>query len=84
MASVYNDIHTALEAVCNRKDEEIAHANAVIKNLEKKVQKLTEEHRLEKEELTVRMKQELYMAKRQMESERKHSRHKQNYSLAPL
>ena len=73
-----------MEAVCNKKDEETAQANAVIKSLEKKVQKLTEEHKLEKEELTVRMKQEVYMAKRQMESERKPSRHKQSYSLAPL
>ena len=72
-----------MEAICNKKDEEIAHANAVIKDLERKVQRLIGEHKLEKEELMVRMKQEVYMAKRQMESERKPSRHKQNY-LAPL
>jgi len=66
-----------LEAVCNKKDEEIAHSNAVIKSLEKKIQRLAAEHKLEKEELMVRMKQEVYMAKRQMESERK-PRHKQN------
>jgi len=73
-----------LEAVCNKKDEEIAQANSTIKNLEKKIQRLIGEHKLEKEEMMVRMKQEVYMAKRQMESERKPSRHKQNYSLAPL
>lgn len=72
-----------MEAVCNKKDEEITHANVVIKHLEKKVQRLIAEHKLEKEELMVKMKQEVYMAKRQMESDRK-TRHKQNYSLAPL
>lgn len=68
---------TALEAVCNKKDEEIAHANALIKNLEKKVQRLIAEHKLEEEEMMVRMKQEIYMTKRQMESERKPIKHKQ-------
>ena len=66
----------ALEALCNKKDEELAQANATVNNLEKKVQRLIAEHKLEKEELVVRMKQEVYMAKRQMESKSKPTRHK--------
>ena len=69
----------ALEALCNKKDEEIAHAKATIKSLEKKMERLKAEHKLEKEELTVRMQQEVYMAKRQIESEKKSSRHKQKW-----
>jgi len=66
----------ALEALCNKKDEEIANAKVTIKSLEKKVERLKTEHKLEKEELTVRMQQEVYMAKRQIESEKKSLRHK--------
>jgi len=62
--------------LCNKKDEEMAHAKATIKNLEKKMERLKAEHKLEKEELTVRMQQEVYMAKRQLETEKKLSRHK--------
>lgn len=54
----------------------MAHAKATIKNLEKKMERLKAEHKLEKEELTVRMQQEVYMAKRQLETEKKLSRHK--------
>ncbi|XP_065883042.1 spermatogenesis-associated protein 24-like [Dysidea avara] len=67
---------TALEALCNKKDEEIAHAKSMIKSLEKKMERLKAEHKLEKEELTVRMQQEVYMAKRQIEAEKKSLRHK--------
>ncbi len=51
-----------MEALCTKKDDEVAAQMSELKALQKKMEKLKLAHRMEVQELNVRVQQELYMA----------------------
>ena len=54
---------TALEALCSRKEEELASKEQCIQGLQLKFAQGQELHRRQLEEMNIKMQQELYMAK---------------------
>lgn len=53
---------TALEALCARKDEELSAQRSELKTFHKKMEQLKLAHKMEVQELNIRLQQEMYMA----------------------